>query len=529
MPVFSFLRKQLRLALSLVFSFSTCLAFAQDVTTYHNNNARTGLYKETTLTTSNVNSAGFGLLFNITLDGIVDAQPLYLSSVSIPGQGTRNVLYVVTENDSVYALDADTGVVLWQKSMLLTGEAPSDDHGCTQISPQIGITSTPVIDRSSGPNGTIYVVSMSKKSSSYFQRIHALDITTGAEQFSGPKTITAKYPGTGDNSQNGFVVFDPAQYAERSGLLLLNNVIYLAWTSHCDIRPYTGWIMGYDKSTLAQSYVLNVTPNGNEGAIWQAGAGMAADANNFYFLQANGTFDTTLNANGFPNKGDFGNAFMKIGLRNNKLRVVDYFNMFNTVQESNADQDLGSGGAMVLPGLKDSQGVTRQLAIGAGKDTNIYIVERNNMGKFDPNKNNIYQEIDGVLGGGIWSMPAYFNQSIYFGAVGNKLMQFKFTNAKLSTTPVSKSSRSFTYPGTTPAVSANGNSNGIVWAIEHGSPSTLHAYDATTLATELYNSNQAANSRDHFGIASKFGTPMVANGKVYVGTRTSVAAFGLLP
>ena len=311
--------------------------------------------------------------------------------------------------------------------------------------------------------------------------------------------------------------------------MLLNHVIYTAWTSHCDIRPYTGWVIAYDESTLAQTAVLNVTPNGNEGAIWQAGAGMAADTNSIYFLQANGTFETTLNAKGFPTLGDFGNAFMKIGMRNNKLRVLDYFNMFNTVQESNADQDLGSGGAMVLPPLKDAQGVTQLLAIGAGKDNNIYIVDRNNMGKFNPNTNDIYQEIDGILAGGIWSMPAYFNQSVYFGAVGNNLMQFKFTNAKLSTTPASTTSNTFTYPGSTPAISANGRTNGIVWAIEHGSPSVLHAYDATSLSKELYNSNQAANSRDNFGIASKFGTPMITNGKVYVGTRNSVAAFGLLP
>jgi len=528
MQVFSVPRALSLSIASLAFLLAGSVTQAQDVVTYHNNNARTGLYNDTTLTPSNVNSAGFGLLFNTTLDAIVDAQPLYLSSVSIPGQGIHDVLYMVTENDSVYALDADTGVVLWHTSVLGTGESPSDDHGCSQISPQIGVTSTPVIDRGSGPNGTIYVVSMSKKSSTYFQRIHALDITTGQEQFGGPTTIQGKYPGTGDNSHNGFVIFDPAQYAERQGLLLLNHVIYTGWTSHCDARPYTGWILGYDESTLTQTYVLNVTPNGNEGSIWQSGAGMAADANSIYFLQANGTFDTTLDSNGFPNKGDFGNGFLKLGVRNNKLRVVNYFNMFNTVQESDADLDLGSGGALVLPPMKDSQGVTRLLAIGAGKDTNIYIVDRTNMGKFDPNKNNIYQEIDNVLGGGIWSMTTFFNQNVYYGAVGNKLMQFKFTNAKLSTTPVTQSAGSFTYPGSTPAVSANGKTNGIVWAIEHGTPSLLHAYDATTLATELYNSNQAANNRDHFGTASKFGTPIVANGKVYVGTRNSVAAFGLL-
>jgi len=505
------------------------LAFAGDVVTYHNDNSRTGLYQDTILTTSNVNSAGFGKLFSMALDGIMDAQPLYLSAVSIPGQGIHNVVYAVTENDSVYAYDADSGALLWKVSVLGAGETPSDDHSCSQISPQIGITSTPVIDRSSGANGTIYVVAMSKKSSTYFQRIHALDITTGAEEFGGPTTVKARYPGKGDNSQGGFVIFDPAQYAERQGLLLLNHVIYTGWTSHCDIRPYTGWIIGYDETTLAQTSILNVTPNGNEGAIWQAGSGMAADSNSMYFLQANGSFETTLNANGFPNHGDFGNAFMRVGIKNSKLQVLDYFNMFNTVQESNADQDLGSGGALLLPAMKDSQGVTRLLAIGAGKDSNIYIVDRTNMGKFNPDSDNIYQEIDGVLGGGIWSMPAYFNQNIYFCPQGNSLMHFRFTNAKLSTTPVSKSANSFTYPGSTPAVSANGKSNGIVWAIEHGTPSLLHAYDATALSKELYNSNQASNNRDHFGVASKFGTPVIANGKVYVGTRDGVVAFGLLP
>lgn len=502
---------------------------AQDVVTYHNDNGRTGQYRETILTTSNVNSSQFGLLFNTTLDGIVDAQPLYLSSVAIPGKGTHNVIYMVTENDSVYAIDADNGTILWQVSVLGSGEVPSDDHGCSQISPQIGITATPVIDRSIGPNGTIYLVSMSKKSGVYFQRIHALDITTGQEQFGGPRAVQARYPGTGDNSHNGHVIFDPAQYAERQGLLLLNHILYTAWTSHCDARPYTGWIIGYDSRTLAPFSVLNITPNGIESAIWQAGAGMAADANSMYFLAGNGTFDTTLNANGFPVNGNFGNGFLRVGLKNNKLRVLDYFNMFNTVEESDADTDLGSGGAMLLPPLKDSQGNTELLAIGAGKDNNIYIVDRTNMGKFDPDKNNIYQEIDDALGGGIWSMPAYFNQSVYYGPVGNKLMQFKFTNAKLSTSPVSTTSNTFTYPGTTPAVSANGKANGIVWAIEHTSTSVLHAYDATSLSKELYNSNQAANSRDHFGTASKFGTPMITHGRVYVGTRNSVAAFGLLP
>jgi hypothetical protein len=482
------------------------------------------------LTTSNVNSSSFGKLFTFPVDGIIDAQPLYVSAVSIPGKGTHNVVYAVTENDSVYAFYADTGARLWHVSALRSGESPSDDHSCGQISPQIGITSTPVIDRSSGPHGTIYVVAMSKNSTNYFQRIHALDMTTGAEQFGGPVPVKARYPGTGDNSHHGYVIFDPAQYAERQGLLLLNHVIYTAWTSHCDYRPYTGWLIGYNQSTLAQTSVLNVTPNGSEGSIWQSGSGIASDGQNLFFLDANGTFETTLNKKGFPSKGDYGNGFLKVSTTNNTLRVADYFNMFNTVSESDNDQDLGSGGAVVLPPMKDANGKLRYLAIGAGKDHNIYIVDRTNMGKFNPNNNNaIYQEIDGGLGNGVWSTSAYFNGNVYYGPVGNNLLQFQFSQARLSTSPHSKSAASFTYPGTTPSVSANGSSNAIVWAIEHSDPNdVLHAYDAANLANELYNSNQAGNQRDQFGTASHFGTPMIVNGKVYVGTTTNVTVFGLL-
>ncbi|HYA22567.1 MAG TPA: PQQ-binding-like beta-propeller repeat protein [Terriglobales bacterium] len=505
-------------------------AWATDVVTYHNDIARTGRnLQETILTTSNVNSSSFGKLFTMSVDGIIDAEPLYLSGVSIAG-GTHNVLYAVTENDSVYAFDADTGTQLWQVSLLQSGESPSGDFGCGQITPQIGITSTPVIDRSSGPHGTIYVVAMSTKSSTYFQRIHALDVTTGQEEFSGPVVVQAKYPGTGDNSQNGYVIFDPKQYAERQGLLLLNHVIYTGWTSHCDGRPYTGWLIGYSESTLAQTNVLNLTPNGNEGAIWQSGAGMASDGENIYFLDANGTFDTTLNSKGFPQNGDYGNAFIKVGTANNQLKVVDYFNMYDTVNESDNDEDLGSGGALLLPPMTDSSGTTRYLAVGAGKDSNIYIVDRTNMGKFSSgNDNAIYQEIDGALSGGAWSMPAFYEGSVYFGSVGNNLLQFKFSQAKLSTSPVSKSSATFEYPGSTPGISANGSSNGIVWAIEHSDPNdVLHAYQAGNLAKELYNSNQASAGRDQFGQASHFGTPMIVNGKVYVGTTANVTAFGLL-
>jgi len=520
----------------LGFVFGLCVllsvamnAFATDVSTYHNDNSRTGQNtQETILTTSNVNSASFGRLFSFSVDSTIDAQPLYLSSITIPNQGTHNVIYTATENDSVYAFDADTGTPLWQLSLLQPGEQASDTHNCSQVVPTIGITSTPVIDRRAGAHGTIYIVAMSKRGSTYFQRLHALDITTGQEEFGGPTTISAKYPGTGDNSQNGFVIFDPAQYAERAGLLLNGNTIYTAWTSHCDQRPYTGWIMGFNKLTLKPAGVLNVTPNGNEGAIWQAGAGLAADKSGVFFMDGNGTFDTTLNSKGFPISGDYGNGILRIGPQNGKLAVLDYFNMFNTVSESDADEDLGSGGLIVLPSMKDSGGNQKSLAIGGGKDGNIYIVDRTNMGKFNSSSNNIWQEIDGALPNGVWSMPAFYNGNIYYAPQGWNLLQFKFTQAKLSTTPLSISATSFAYPGSTPSVSANGGSNGIVWAIEHKSTSVLHAYRANDLSKELYNSNQAAGNRDHFGTASHFGTPTIVNGKVYVGTATGVAVFGLL-
>ena len=515
----------------LVASLFTLPVFAQDVLTYHNDNARTGQdLNETILTPSNVNSSQFGKLFQLTVDGKVDAQPLYASGVSISGQGTHNVLYVATEHDSVYAFDADTGTQIWQVPLLQAGETTSDNRNCDQVIPEIGITATPVIDRSSGPNGTIYVVAMSKDSSSaYHQRLHALDMTTGSEAFAGPTEVQATFPGTGDNSNGTNVIFDPAQYKERPGLLLLNHVVYTAWSSHCDDAPYTAWIIGYSESTLAQSAVLDLTPNGHEGALWNSGAGMAADsAGNIYALMANGTFDTTLNQNGFPSQGDYGNAVVKISTANGGLAVTDYFTMTNTVAESNADEDLGSGGALLLPDMADANGVTRHLVVGAGKDQTLYLVDGNNMGKFNPTADNIYQEFPSTLPGGIFSTPAYFNGRLYYGPVGYNLIAFQFSNAKLQTPPVSSTSATFAYPGATPSISANGTNNGIVWVAENANPAVLHAFDATDLSKELYNSNQAG-TRDQFGAGNKFITPTIANGKVYVGTTNGVGAFALLP
>lgn len=501
-----------------------------DVTTYHYDNLRTGQnVTETTLTTANVNQAKFGKLGELMVDGKVDAQPLYLSNVSIPGVGTRNVLYVATEHGSVFAFDADnvSGTAakpLWQISTQLAGEVPSDDRGCGQVTPEIGITSTPVIDRT---RGAIYVVAVSKNTSgNYFHRLHALDLASGKELFGGPTTITATFPGNGAGSSLGSVTFDPSQYNERPGLLELSGTIYTTWGSHCDIGAYTSWMMAFSADTLQQTSVLNLVPNGNDGGTWMSGAAPAADmAGNIYFIIGNGTFDTTLNA-GFPSQGDCGNCYVKVS-STAPLKLLDYFTPFNTVAESNADEDLGSGGPLLLPDITDASGTTRHLAVGSGKDKVIYVLDRDNMGKFNSAQNNVYQQISGQLAGGEFAKPSYFNGTVYYGAVSDAVKAFPIAGGKLATTPSSKTSVQFPYPGVTPAISANGASNGIVWAVENGTTAVLHAYDATNLATELYNSNQASGNRDQF-TGNKFITAMIANGKVFVGTSNSVAVFGLL-
>ena len=467
------------------------------------------------------------------VDGKVDAEPLLVSDLVLSSTTTARVLYVATEHDSVYALEATTGAQIWKVSILGSGETTSDPHSCGQISPEIGITATPVIDRSLGPNGTIFVVGMSKDNAGkYHHRLHALDLVTGAELSGGPTEIAATYPGTGAGSSNGTLTFDPGQYAERVGLLLLNGNLYTAWTSHCDIAPYTGWVIGFNETTLQQSSVLNLTPNGSDGAVWMSGFGLAADASNIYLLDANGTFDPGYTPDGFPSRSDYGNAMLKIATTP-KLSVVDYFEPWNTTAESAIDLDLGAGGAMLLPDMPDSTGKTRHLVVGAGKDGIIYLADRDDMGRINlssPDNSNIYQQIPNGLAAGAWSGPAFFNNTLYYGGRGDYLRAYPVADALIATAPSSKSAVTFPYPGATPGISANGTKNGIVWAVESSlnSAGVLHAYDASNLATELYNSKQAANSRDAFGSGNKFITPMIANGRVYVGTQSGVAVFGLL-
>jgi hypothetical protein len=495
-----------------------------DVVTYKNDVSRTGQnLTESILTLSNVNSTDFGLLYNITLDGNVDAQPLYLSQFSINGS-VHNVVYVATENDSVYAFDADSGQQLWHVSLMPTGESTSDAHSCNQITPMIGITSTPVIDRSAG---ALYVVAMTKDSSqNYHQRLHALSISTGAELSNSPAEIQATW---------GSTTFVPGRYAERAALLLENGIIYTSWTSHCDQGPYGGWIIAYNESTLSQAAALNVGPGGigtgfsTAGpAIWMSGGGPGADAmGNIYLLTGNGVFEPTLDGQGFPSGGDYGNSFLKLSLSGGVLSVSDYFTMYNEVSESSNDQDLGSGGELLLPDLTDSNGTVKHLVVGAGKDGNVYVVNRDAMGEFNASSNNIWQPLDNVTTG-IFSTPAYFNNTVYYGGINAALRAFPITNALMASTPSSVTTTSFQFPGTAPAISANGTANAIIWAYQNSSPAVLHAYDATNLGNELYNSNQAANDRDQFGNGNKFITPSIADGKVFVGGQNCLAIFGLL-
>ena len=520
---------------------------ATDVLTYHNNNARTGLNdRETILTPVNVNQGSFGLLFNLSVDGKVDAQPLYISSVPIHGLGRKNVVIVATEHDSVYAFDADSGAPYWHVSLLVGNEVPSDNRGCDQVTPEIGITATPVIIRESGNPGTIYLVAMSKangkKGTVYHQRLHALSLADGSELTGSPIEVEASFPGKGPGTNgSGHVIFNPANYKERAALLLQNNIVYTAWASHCDIAPYTGWIIGYHVNSLARVSVLNVDPNGKPtspflsdgsgNSFWGSGAGLSVDNNGYlYGLTANGPFGEP-GPNGFPKNGDYGDTFLKLAPQT--LNVVDYFTPFNQAQEAASDTDLGSGGTLVLPNMTTASGEIVHLAVGSGKDGNIYVVNRTQMGKINQktsDNSNVYQEVQDALGGSIFGSPAYFDGYLFYGPVNATLKQFTFHDGLISTSATSATVNSFGYPGTIPSVSSSGSGSGIVWAYENAASgnAVIHAYNALDLTQELYNSTQAPNNRDAFGKGNKFIAPTICNGKVFVASQNSVGVFGLL-
>lgn len=519
----------------LLFCVSTFAAAQVSVTTFHNDNSRTGQNtQETVLTPSNVNSSQFGKLFSTTVDGYVYAQPLYVPNVQIAG-GTHNVLYIATEHDSLYAIDADSGAILWQKSFINASAGittvSNSDVNCGDLVPEIGITSTPVIDKASN---TLYLVAKTKENGSYFQRLHAIDTVTNAEKFGGPVTITASVSGNGDGSSGGTVSFDPLKEANRPGLLLENGHVVIAWASHCDNGPYHGWVMSYNASSLAQEAVLNTSPNGGLAGIWMSGDGLAADSNgNLFFSTGNGTYDGSTN-------GDYGDSIVKLAGPSGGFSVADWFTPTNQSSLNGGDTDVGSGGVLLLPDLPAGSAHTH-LLVQMGKEGKIYLIDRDNMGKYCNgcgNDTQIVQEIPGATTG-VWGSPAYWNGSVYWGG-GNdggssdhvKAFSFNANNSGvLSTSPTSQSSQSFGFSTAAPVISANGNANGILWILDNSSFNSsccqvLYAFDATNLATMLYNSNQAANSRDQSGGGVKFTAPIVANGKVYAGSQFKVTGWG---
>ncbi len=502
----------------------------QGVYSYHNDLARDGVNsQEHALTTSNVNTSTFGKLFSCTVDGAVYAQPLWVSNLSING-ATHNVVFIATQHDSLYAFDADSSpcVQLWKVSLIDTnhganaGETtvPSGPSGFLvgggsgDITPEVGVTGTPVINASTN---TLYVVSKSMNSvgTSFYQRLHAIDITTGTEKFSGPANITSSitFPGIGDGGST--VSFDARQQNQRPGLALVNGVVYVAWSSHEDTAPYYGWVVGFNASTLAVTNVLNVSPNVHYGGIWMGGGAPSADANgNLYLITGNAQFDVTSSGD------DYGDSFLQLS---SSLTVSSFFTPSDQATDDADDQDFGSGGSAVVLNL--TSGTLKHLVIGGGKDGTLYLLNGDGMGGLGDS--NARQHFS--LGAGIFATGAFWNNTYYIAGVGGHLVSYSFDSSTnmFTTSVVSQSSTSYGFPGATPSVSSAGSSNGIGWALNNANyctpqspgcgPTVLHAYDATTLSSDLWNSTMV--SEDAAGNAVKFTVPTIANGKVYVGTR----------
>lgn len=512
-----------------------------NVLTWHYDTARSGLNtNETFLTPDLVNRGTFGLLFNLPTDDFLYAQPLYFAGVSIPGKGVHNMVYAVTENDSVYAFDADSDVgvdaePLWTVHLTDasagTSAVPLLDYGTSDGSlSRLGITGTPVIDPESG---TLYLVAHIKDTSgtnpSYHHLLCALDVATGAQKFGGPVVISAHVPGTGGGSSGSFVEFNDFYQLQRTGLLLVNGVVYIAFSSLGDFGPYHGWLLGYDAKTLQQVSVFNDTPNGIAGGIWMAGAGPAADsAGNIYLMTGNGTFD---------GRSNFGDSFVKLRATQSSaptgigLEVQDYFSPSDQAILASVDGDLGSGGPILLP---EEAGSAQHphLMVGAGKDGIIYVVDRDNMGHNSPTSNDqIVQTVSTGIPSCVDSL--YFNHQLYINLISSYLYCYSVTNASLSPAPISQTVEMLGAPGGSPCLSANGHTNAILWIVQAsgfrtGRSAILRAYDANDITHELYDNTQAGD-RDLTGLAMKFSTPIISNGKVYVGTGSGIAVFGVFP
>jgi hypothetical protein len=522
--------------------------------TYHYDLTRDGVNsQEYALTSNSVNQNSFGKLFSCAVDGAVYTEPLWVPGLTVNGS-VRNVVFVATQHDSLYAFDADASPCqqLWHVSVIdgahggTSGETPVNGadvgFGYKDITPEIGVTGTPVID----PNtNTLYVVSKSENSGPVFhQRLHAIDLVTGSEKLSAPVTISASVPGMGDGSSGTppTIAFNPQTENQRPALALVNGVVYVGWSSHEDKGPYHGWLLGYNASNVQQQLtVFNTTPNASpsEGAIWMSGGAPAVDANgNLYFSTGNGTFDA--NQTTAPND-DYGDTLLKMSTAGG-LSVLDYFtpdNQFTLLQQ---DLDLSAGGVVLLP---DQTGPVAHLMVTGGKDGFLFLVDRDNLGKFQATSNSqIVQSFSAEKG--LFGTPAFWQNNLYVaGAIQGasdtlKIYAFNPISGQFGTTPASQSAHSFAFPGATPVVSSTAGTNGIVWALDnhcYGTPSTcgntalpaiLFAYDATNVTKELWDSSQAG-SRDQAGGAVKFTVPTVANGKVYIGARTEVDVYGLLP
>ena len=503
-----------------------------DVLTYHNDIRRSGLNRnEQILTPSNVAAGTFGKLFSDAVDGYIYAEPLYVSNLSIPGKGIHNVVFVATEHDSIYALAAggpNGGKPLWKKSLIDPAHGITTVSSaaliCTDISPEYGITGTPVIDPTTQ---TLYAVSAEFNSNTlhYIQKLHALDLHTGAEKLGGPVKITAAVPGTGygdgrDTDGKGHVIFDAKMENQRAALLLTGGVVYIAFGSHCDIDEYHGWLLAYDAATLQQLAAFNSTPNGQEGGIWQGGNGPAATAGAIFVGVGNGSFDAS--------RENYSDSFVKLSAKT--LKVIDYFTPTDQQYLANNDLDFGTTGPLLLP--LQSGPVPYEL-IGGGKSAILYVLNRANMGKYcdacNPPDPQVVQTVSPQSLLAMFSAPAYWNGFVYQSSDNGPVDAFSLTNGKLSSVPVAKSDPVFIYHGSTPAVSSNGPNNGIVWILlnerGNGPPAVLYAFRATDM-TELYNSSQIAG--DTAGPAVKFAVPTVANGRVYVGAQKELDVYGIL-
>lgn len=531
------------------------------VTSRYDSYRQSATLTETILTRNAVKSASFAQLHSVPVDGQVYAQPLYLHGVTIPNSGVHNVVFVATEHDGVYAFDDATLAVLWNKSLLAVGlpgatsviPVPSNDVGSGDLTPEIGITATPVIDAS---NGTIYVEAKTRETvagrNHYVHRLHALDVATGNEKFGGPIIIadttspgaTASYVynsgpsvrGSGDGSVSGVVNFNALRQLCRPGLVLSAQTVYVSCASHGDNGPYHGWVLGYDAATLQLKAVFNTVPNGSEAGIWQSGDAPAVDAQgNLYVVTGNGTFDGTLSG-GFPVNHNYGDTVLKISpdpastaLNPNPngwgLKVADYFTPSNQASLSASDADVGSGGIMLLP---DGAGpaVHPNLLVTAGKAAELYVIDRSNMGHYNPPTsgtpnppNLIVQDLGGAVpGGGMFSGPSWYAGHLFLS--GGALGRFSVTNGVIPPHADSGQSSAGTgFPGASATISANGAADGIAWVLSR-SANQLIAHSTDDLSTALFRGSVP-------GGVVKFTVPTVAGGRVFAGSTNALTSWGL--